>query len=606
MKAKKEKDLSYKSSPDYVPMKEKLAYGCGALMDGGGVALMACVMLKYMTDTLGIVAASASTIMMVSKIWDAVTDPLMGSITDNTRTKWGRRRPYMVFGGVLLIIALALLFAPIKDWWGITSQAGMIAYVLIFYIVWNTCSTLTQVPYTSMASDISPSFHERNNANTIKLVFSAVASGLAYVLPLLILGAREKGTISGTTFWIVMVAVFGTMFGGGLVMTGLFTKERVKPEKVEKKKFNLKEFLKGSIQPYKNKSYAWHIGMYVSAFACMDMLSALAAYYASHVWRGVKMTLPIVGEMTFSSMFIIAPIMVAAVLAFPLVRIMMDKKGKAFAFRMGLPFYILGGILIAVLNPQMGCPAWVIPIVAFLMGFGFGGAQMIPWMNFPDTLDVAELALGERPTGNYSGMMTLVRKIGGALGVGIIGWVLTGVGYEGYNAATTAADAVAQQNPESAFAVDYAKTDSTQIAGFLKDNEGVVSDKLNELAANGKISYDTSNFSVSAVADNVDKVLLTIRLLMGIAIAVLIAFALFSSFQFHLNNKILTRMRYFSEKIKNGQYDELTDEEKQERIDLIKKHYGKYRQEEDEARIAEMTAAAKAEAGMKASEQEKE
>ncbi len=604
MKAKKEKDLSYKSSPDYVPLKEKLAYGCGALMDGGGVALMACVMLKYMTDTLGIVAASASTIMMVSKIWDAVTDPLMGSITDNTRTRWGRRRPYMVFGGVLLIIALALLFAPIKDWWGITSQAGMIAYVLVFYIVWNTCSTITQVPYTSMASDISPSFQERNNANTIKLVFSAAASGLAYVLPLLILGAREKGSISGTTFWIVMVAVFGTMFGGGLIITGLFTKERVKPEKVEKKKFNLKEFLKGYIQPYKNKSYAWHIGMYVSAFACMDMLSALAAYYASHVWRGVKMTLPIVGEMTFSSMFIIAPIMVAAVLAFPLVRVMMDKKGKAFAFRMGLPFYILGGILIAVLNPQMGCPAWVIPIVAFLMGFGFGGAQMIPWMNFPDTLDVAELALGERPTGNYSGMMTLVRKIGGALGVGVIGWVLTGVGYEGYNAATSAADALAQEDPNSAFALEYAKTDSTKIAEFLKNNESVVSAKLDEMAANGKISFDTSGFSVASVADNVNKVLLTIRLLMGIAIAVLIAFALFSSFQFHLNNKILTRMRYFSEKIKNGEYDELTDEEKQERIDLIKKHYGKYRKEEDEARIAEITAAAKAEAEKKPVEEE--
>ena len=604
MKAKKEKDLSYKSSPDYVPLKEKLAYGCGALMDGGGVALMACVMLKYMTDTLGIVAASASTIMMISKIWDAVTDPLMGSITDNTRTRWGRRRPYMVFGGVLLIIALALLFAPIKDWWGITSQAGMIAYVLVFYIVWNTCSTITQVPYTSMASDISPSFQERNNANTIKLVFSAAASGLAYVLPLLILGAREKGSISGTTFWIVMVAVFGTMFGGGLIITGLFTKERVKPEKVEKKKFNLKEFLKGYIQPYKNKSYAWHIGMYVSAFACMDMLSALAAYYASHVWRGVKMTLPIVGEMTFSSMFIIAPIMVAAVLAFPLVRVMMDKKGKAFAFRMGLPFYILGGILIAVLNPQMGCPAWVIPIVAFLMGFGFGGAQMIPWMNFPDTLDVAELALGERPTGNYSGMMTLVRKIGGALGVGVIGWVLTGVGYEGYNAATSAADALAQEDPNSAFALEYAKTDSTKIAEFLKNNESVVSAKLDEMAANGKISFDTSGFSVASVADNVNKVLLTIRLLMGIAIAVLIAFALFSSFQFHLNNKILTRMRYFSEKIKNGEYDELTDEEKQERIDLIKKHYGKYRKEEDEARIAEITAAAKAEAEKKPVEEE--
>ena len=178
------------------------------------------------------------------------------------------------------------------------------------------------------------------------------------------------------------------------------------------------------------------------------------------------------------------------------------------------------------------------------------------------------------------------------------------MGYEGYNAATTAADALAQEDPTSAFAVEYAKTDSTQVATFLKNNDAVVSAKLNELAANGKISYDTSNFSVAAVADNVDKVLLTIRLLMGIAIAVLIAFALFSSFQFHLNNKILTRMRYFSEKIKSGKYDELTDEEKQERIDLIKKHYGKYRKEEDEARIAEMAAAAKAEG--KADEGEKE
>ncbi len=608
-KQKAEKDLSYKLSPDYIPIKEKLAYGCGALMDGGGVALMSCVMLKYMTDTLGIVAATASTIMMVSKIWDAVTDPLMGSITDNTRSRWGRRRPYMMFGGVLLIIALALLFAPIKEWWNVTSQAGMVAYVLVFYIVWNTCSTLTQVPYTSMASDISPSFQERNNANTIKLVFSAVAAGMAYVLPLLILGAREKGTMSGTTFWIVMVAVFGTLFGGGLIITGLFTKERVKPEKVEKKKFNFKDFLKGYIQPYKNKSYGWHIGMYVSAFTCMDMLSALAAYYASHVWRGQKMTLPIVGTMTFSSMFVVAPIMVAAVLAFPLVRVMMDKKGKAFAFRMGLPFYIIGGILLAVLDPDW-CPAWVIPIVAFLMGFGFGGAQMIPWMNFPDTLDVAELTLGERPTGNYSGMMTLVRKIGGALGVGIIGWVLTGIGYEGYNAATSSADALATDyqnliaqegseaaakaaNPElAAFAEEYAKTDSTSIAAFIKDNQGIISEKLNVLVDSGKISYDTSKFDVGSVAGNVNNVLLTIRLLMGIAIAVLIAFALFSSFQFHLNNKILTRMRYFSEKIKNGEYDSLTEEEKQERIALIEKHYGKYKKEEDEARIAEITAAA--------------
>lgn len=511
---------------DKIPTKEKIFYGFGALMDGGGVALMACVLLKYMTDTLLIASAAASTIMLISKIWDAITDPVMGYISDNTRSKFGRRKPYMFIGGISLIIALFLLFAPIREW-GITDQAGLIAWMLIFYMVWNTCSTCSQVPYTSMASDISPSFKERNNANTIKVVFVAAASGIAYLVPLLLLNAMQdvdNPTLSPTAFWLIIASLFGLLFGGGLVICAFGTKERIKPAPHEAKvKFNFKEFLKGYITPYKNKSYAWHIGMYVSAFTCMDMLSALAAFYADHVWRNTIVDLGFM-TMKFSSMFVVAPLMVAAVIAFPLVRWVMDKKGKGFAFRMGLPFYIIGGILIAVLDPAW-CPPLVIPFVAFIMGFGFGGAQMIPWMIFPDTLDICELATGERPTGNYSGMMTLIRKVAGALGVGLIGWILTGVGYDTY------------------------------IANI---NNGI--SNAPALTAN---------------------VVLTIRLLMGIAVTVLIAFAFFAACNFRLNNKVLARVRYLSDKVKTGQYDSLTEEEKQERIDLIQKHYGKYNAEKD-------------------------
>ena len=508
---------------DKIPTKEKIFYGLGALMDGGGVALMACVLLNYMTDTLLIASAAASTIMLISKIWDAVTDPVMGYISDNTRSRFGRRKPYMFIGGISLIVALFLLFAPIREW-GITDQAGMIAWMLIFYMFWNTCSTCSQVPYTSMASDISPSFKERNNANTIKVVFVAVASGIAYLVPLLLLNSLKGGGLSPVAFWLIMAGLFGLLFGGGLVMCAFGTKERIKPAPHEAKvKFNFKDFLKGYITPYKNKSYAWHIGMYVSAFTCMDMLSALAVYYADHVWRNTIVDLGFM-TMEFSSMFVVAPLMVAAVIAFPLVRWVMDKKGKGFAFRMGLPFYIIGGILIAVLNP-VWCPPLVIPFVAFIMGFGFGGAQMIPWMIFPDTLDVCELATGERPTGNYSGMMTLIRKVAGALGVGLIGWVLSGVGYDTY---------------------------------ISNINHGI---------ANSVALTDT--------------VVLTIRLLMGVAVTVLIAFAFFAACNFRVNNKVLARVRYLSDKVKTGQYDSLTDEEKQERIDLIEKHYGKYNEEKD-------------------------
>ena len=536
-----------------VPLKEKIFYGLGALMDGGGVALMSCVMLNYMTDHLKIYAASASTVMMLSKIWDAITDPVMGHITDNTRSKYGRRKPYMFVGGFMLIIALLLLFAPIRDW-GITSQAGMVAYVLIFYIVWNTCSTITQVPYTSMASDISPSFRERNNANTIKLVFSAVAAGLAYVVPLMLLGQLNDGKMSSTTFWIVMVAVFGTLFGGGLICTGLFTKERI-TETGPKKKFDIKEFFKGYVKPFKNKSYRWHIVMYVSAFTCMDMLSALAAYYATHVWKGEIIDLGFM-QMQFGSMFIVAPLMVAAVLAFPIVRILLDKKGKAFAFRIGLPFYIIGGILLAVLDPKW-CPPIVIPIVAFIMGLGFGGAQMVPWMVYPDTLDVVELTTGERPTGNYSGIMTLVRKVSGALGVGIIGWVLSAVGYDQYINVFKAYQDLSDETVFNAIK-------SVDIGAALKANADSISAHLVDMHAVDPSTPLMTSAEVTAAADNVAKVLLTIRLLMGIAIAVLISVALFASFQYKVTSKKLTRVKYYLDHMHNGTIGELTEEERAE------------------------------------------
>ncbi len=501
-------------NPDVVPGKEKLCYGIGGFMDGGAVALMSCVMLKYMT-TFGIAAAVASTIMMVAKIWDAVTDPLMGFISDNTRCRFGRRKPYMVVGGMLVIVALTLLFMPVHSW-GI-STSGFTAYILILYLIWNTVSTVTQVPYCSMSGDISPLFKERNNANTVKLVFTSLSSGLSYVVPLVFLEAMisKEGfmfvpNISPTTFWLIIGLGFGLLFGIGLIVCGLFVKERVRVG-TPKVKFNFKQFINNYVEPYKNRSYRWHIIMYCAAFMCMDIISALAVFYATDVWHGYQLF-----GMDISSLFIVAPLMVAAVLMFPLSRILMDKKSKQFVFRMGLPFYILGGIMFAVMDPSW-TPPILIPVVALVMGLGFGGAQMMPWMIFPDTIDVAELATGKRPTGTYSGMMTLARKIAGAFGVGLVGWVMTAAGY---------------------------------------------------------IENKTGN--ASSYIEQPDSALLAIKLMMGVSIAVFISIAMFASFKYKVTNAKLKRIRYFCELAEQGALGSLNEEEKQERIALINELAGKY------------------------------
>lgn len=515
MKKNKKNDVALEpiAEADRVPLKEKLAYGIGGLMDGGGVSMMSCVMLAYMTKN-GIAMTVASTIMMLAKLWDAITDPFMGFISDNTRGKWGRRKPYMFFGGISLFICIFFVFLPVREWG--MSVGGFTAYIIILYLIWNTCSTVTQVPYCSMASDITPSFRERNNANTVKLVFTAIASGLGYVLPLVFIEAltNPDGTgflfmpqLSSVDFWLCMSIIFGTLFGGGLVICGIFVKERINP-KTPKQKFNFKQFVNSYAVPYKNRSYRWHIVMYVTAFMCMDIISALAVYYATDVWHGYELF-----GMKMSSLFIIAPLMVAAVIMFPLARVMMDKKSKQFAFRMGLPFYIGGGIMLAVMDPSWAPPI-LVPIVALIMGLGFGGAQMMPWIIFPDTVDVAEMATAARPTGTYSGMMTLARKVGGALGVGMVGWIIGGLG--------------------------YVENKSDDVAAYIPQS---------------------------------DKVLLTIRLVLGISVAVFITVALIASFRYKITSAKLTRIRYFIEARKSGKT--LTDEESKEREALVAELYGK-------------------------------
>ena len=495
-----------------ISMREKVAYGLGGFMDGGGVTLMSCIMMAYMTKVAGIAMGIASTIMTVAKIWDAVTDPMMGFISDNCTSRFGRRKPFMIGGAVALIFALCFLFMPLRAW-GV-SAGGMIPYILIMYLVWNTSSTVTMIPYCSMSSDISPSYKERNSANTVKLIFTSIASGLAYIVPFVLIEAliSDSGfmfvpNISPVTFWIAVTIIFGTLFGGGLIVCGIFVKERVKGTG-EKVKFNAKRFVQNYVEPMRNKSYRAHILMYVSAFTCMDIISALAIYYATDVWHGYQLF-----GLNMSSLFIVAPMMISCVIMFPIARIVMNKKSKQFAFRMGLPFYIIGGIMLACMDPSWANPI-LVPIAAVIMGLGFGGAQMMPWIIFPDTLDVAYMATGKKQAGAYGGLMTLARKVSGAFGVGLVGWILGGLGY--------------LEN----------KSDDPTL--YVPQNS---------------------------------KVLVGIRLVFGISIVVLVSIALFASFKYKITNKKLDRVFYFSNAYEKGL--PLSEDEKIEREKLISELYGK-------------------------------
>ena len=182
----KEEDIPTSGGYTAPPMKtwEKIAYGGGEIYGSGYAALLGVVLSFFLTNLVlvGIKNAElyAAIIIVVSKVWDAISDPLMGVISDNTRSKIGRRRPWIIIGGALVPVAFAIMFMPWAK--NIQNQALRIVYACVGYFLLCTVNTISQVPYASLSAEISGDFKERNKANSIKLLFSLICSGLFFLI----------------------------------------------------------------------------------------------------------------------------------------------------------------------------------------------------------------------------------------------------------------------------------------------------------------------------------------------------------------------------------------------------------------------------------------
>ena len=131
--------------------REKFTFAAGDLYNGGADLIISFFYLRFLTDVVRINPLLAGTVVLLSKIWDAISDPIMGAISDNTRTKYGRRRPYLLSGFFLIIVAFTLLwYAP-----NFTTQAAKFAFVVTSYLFFSTVSTIVGVTYTALSSEIT-------------------------------------------------------------------------------------------------------------------------------------------------------------------------------------------------------------------------------------------------------------------------------------------------------------------------------------------------------------------------------------------------------------------------------------------------------------------
>jgi Na+/melibiose symporter-like transporter len=398
------------TNPDVkLSTKERLAFSVGDLFGGGAQSLVATVYLVFLVMN-GLSATAAGTIIMVAKIWDAVTDPMMGIISDNTRSKWGRRKPYLFAGGFCIIVSFAFLFLPLH---AMQSQLFKGFIYLLSYLFYNTVSTMIMVPYSSFATEMTSNYYEKNKMNTIRLIFSMFSGALSAGVPIILIEKLNKGEMPIQTFSIIMIVGFGLFYSIPLIITSVICQERL-PISEKKLKFSFANFLK----PLKLRAFVYLLLMYLFAYSCMDIISVNIVWFVSY---GLNVQ-------SYSAFILLVVIMASYAAMIPVHNALMKRNfAKPLLFRVGIPLYMIG-IAMLGLYPTSFNDYLILPICV-IIGVGMSGSQLLPWFIFPDVVDLGELKFSSRNTGSFSGLMTFTRKTTVAIAIGISGFILDVSGF---------------------------------------------------------------------------------------------------------------------------------------------------------------------------------
>ncbi|MGW5681703.1 MFS transporter [Nonomuraea sp. NPDC003754] len=387
---------------------EKLAFFSGVL---GGVLMGAGsgFLLLYLTDVVGMGAAAVGTLMLVARIADGASDPLMGYLVDHLPpTRWGRFRPYVLLGAVLCVFCVVALFVVPA------MLPNALVAVWITYLLWGLLLDLFQIPMTSLVPAISGDPRTRGQLAAIVGVTGLFAAALATGLTLPVVNALG----GGTTGWLTYV--IGSAVAGLCLVTVMVARvrERVVPLSPERYRLSdvRKVFFSGSAVPILLLSK-------VSVQAASGALTAAMPYFFLYY----------IGDQKYLSAaaFVMAIPMVGGAVVVP-----------ALARRAGAkPLYVASlGVSITGLALLMVVPTDPLPVLACfaLTGIGFGGAVALSLVLLAELTDYTEWKHGFRTEASLAAMTSFAAKAGGGIGGGLLAYTLALTGYRSGGVAQSA------------------------------------------------------------------------------------------------------------------------------------------------------------------------
>ena len=386
------------------------AFAAGDIFGGGSFNITNFLYPGYVALAVGLPAHTAGLIMMAVGIFDAVTDPIMGFLSDKMRVRFGTRRGGLLVSAPLIVLSLFMAFYPYSN----PDTTVRFWAVLMSYIFFTAVQTTVMIPYFSLSSEMTEDYTERARMTTVRLGFSIFSSIICVAVPGIIVNAFD-----GNTGYIAMSLIFGTLFMLCVAVTGLFAKEGI-PAPAKAEPFVFKEFFR----PFQVKTFRQYLWIFLCCQMTMAIMSALFFFYVDFYFAS---EITARGEGNIIGMICAAIMFGMQIVALPVYMKLIKKAGKTAVYILGSAIWILSAPIILLLPP--GTNPIYLYILAAVMGFGISGPGLIPHAVFADVVDVGHLQFGVRVAGAFSGIANFVNKSAQAIGLAVVMGIISMAGF---------------------------------------------------------------------------------------------------------------------------------------------------------------------------------
>ena len=393
-------------------LSEKIGYALGDAAAGGITwTVMSIAFPFFFTNVFGLTVADAAALMLVARLFDVVTDPMMGAIADRTQSRWGTYRPWLIFGAIPLGLVFALLlYTPDLG------PAGKRVYAYVLYLLMMVVYTAVNVPYGSLLGVMTDDDNEKNQFSSYRMV-GAYAMGFVMLFSFPYLQRMVGGDPKHQ--YAVLGVLLGAVAALGTLGCGLLTKERLKPVRAEK--FSWKPFA----DLFRNKPwiYLTLIGICTNFFN--GFRYAVAAYLMEYCLHGEVTVMGLVINYTVFMMFGEATCMVFGGLC-PWFTKKVGSKHKAFAW--AAVICAVSSILFFFIPMD---PAWIWVMIAnvIVTSIGIGLYSPLIWSMYADVADYATEKNGTSSTGLIFSSGTMAQKFGSAISGALVAMFLGLAGF---------------------------------------------------------------------------------------------------------------------------------------------------------------------------------